>query len=557
MDGSRPNEDYPVNEEYLEKSFQHDLRFTKFEPVNQIMLRNVIKNMKSVSCELDPIPTSFVKENLDLILPAILDIVKTSLSQGCFPEKFKSAIVRPLLKKAGLDLVYKNYRPVSNLSFLSKVIEKVVCVQLTSKARQSGMMEDLQSAYSDYRSTETALLKVRCDILKAMDEKQAVCLVLLDLNAAFDTVSRSLLFNRLKYRFGFDGTILKWIQSYLKDRNQRVAIGRLPDGATSKTLHLHHGVLQGSVLGPVLFLLYTSPLGDICRRHNINFHGFADDQQLYLSFAPTSIGSQESCINKLQDCIAEIRSWMRTNLQKLNDDKTEFIVFGTRQSLSSVGDTTVCIGNDSISNKHIVRNLGVMFDSELKGIAHVNKLCSSLYLTIKQVSLIRNKLDYDTRKLLMQTLVLSRMDYGNSQLVGISKCHLQKLQKIQNMACRVIFGLSKYDHISVHLQELHWLKVEERIVYELALIAFKCIQGMAPDYLINLLSYSHGRQLRSSTKNKLPVPKCRLSLVQNSSFHSVAPRIWNSLPSFMLLETDINVFKKHLKTFLFKRSYAL
>ena len=132
-------------------------------------------------------------------------------------------------------------------------------------------------------------------------------------------------------------------------------------------------------------------MGDICRRHNINFHSFADDQQLYLSFAPTSIGSKESCINKLQDCIAEIRSWMRTNLLKLNDDKTEFIVFGTRQSLSSVGDTTICIGNDTISNKHIVRNLGVMFDSELKGIAHVNKLCSSLYLTIKQVSLIRNK----------------------------------------------------------------------------------------------------------------------------------------------------------------------
>ena len=280
---------------------------------------------------------------------------------GKFPAVLKGAVLRPLLKKANLTLTLLNYHPVSNLSFLSKVIERCVCPQLVSFSKSSNNMEPLQSAYRTNHSTETALLKVQTDILDAIDNKSVMCLVLLDLSAAFNTVNHSILLNRLKYHFGLGGKILQWIEDYLIGCTQRVIIDNDGEGeprAESSKTTLSQGVPQGSVLGPVLFLLYTAPLGDICHRHRILFHSYADDQQTYLSFKPSVENSRETCITNLQNCIDEIRSWMRVNLLKLNDSKTEFIILGTQQQLNNVPYTTIKIGEDHINPSSSVRNLG-------------------------------------------------------------------------------------------------------------------------------------------------------------------------------------------------------
>ena len=205
------------------------------------------------------------------------------------------------LKEDRLSVDPKNFRPVSNLTYLSKLIERVVCAHISEMAEKSGNTEPLQLAYKKNHSTEMALLKVKADILQAMDNQRMVCLILLDSSAAFDMVNHQLLLNRLKYRFGFRGVILDWIRSYLKERKQRVAIGDVQ----SDVVELAQGVPQGSVLGPILFSLYTSPLGDICHQHNVNFHAFADDQQSYFSFQPTQNEIDEG-ISQLQDCISDI-----------------------------------------------------------------------------------------------------------------------------------------------------------------------------------------------------------------------------------------------------------
>ena len=188
-------------------------------------VEQIVKKSATKSCVLDPIPTSLIKEHLEDFVPILTVIMNNSLQNGKFPDKLKNAAVWPLLKKANLPLEDKNYRPVSNLNYIGKLIKRAACDQIVEFASQTGNIKRNQSAYRVGHSTESALLKVKSDLLHAMDNQEVTCLVLLDLSVAFDTVDHDLLLNRLHLRYGFDETILNWISSYLRSRTQQVLIG--------------------------------------------------------------------------------------------------------------------------------------------------------------------------------------------------------------------------------------------------------------------------------------------------------------------------------------------
>ena len=218
---------------------------------------------------------------------------------------------------------------------------------------------------------------------------------------------------------------------------------------------------QGSTLGPILFNLFMSPLGGICWAQGIKFAGYADDTQNYISFRPltNSLEPHINCINKLESCLADVRSWMQVNFLKLNEPKTEFIIFGTRQQLNKVGTINIRIGEDMIQNVASVRNLGFHFDEELKHSTHVNKLTSISFNMVHNISRIFHLLDIETTKTLVQALVLSHLDYCNSMLLGIPNYNIHKLQHIQNMSARIVLQLPQRLRITNHLADLHWLKI--------------------------------------------------------------------------------------------------
>ena len=268
------------------------------EPASEDEVRKIIMKSVSKSCDLDPIPTNILQALLDILIKPITTIINLSLESGTFPLSFKEAHVTPLLMKSNLPVNnLKNYKPVSNLSLISKIIEKVVSNRLQAHINSNKLNKPMQ--YREFHFTETALLRVHNDISVSLDKGHVTALNLLDLSAAFDTIDHNTLTNRLAEWYGVSGMALAWFKSYLCGRHQKIK----SDKFFSDSSLLEHGVPQGSVLGPLLFSLYTAPLGTIISSYGLSHHLYADDTQMYISLtgdtATESLKMLQSCITGL------------------------------------------------------------------------------------------------------------------------------------------------------------------------------------------------------------------------------------------------------------------
>jgi len=513
-------------------------------------VENILKKMKPSSCALDPCPSSLIKSNRAAISPLITQIINKSLKSGHVPLPLKTAIIKPLLKKSTLDQdILSNYRPISHLPFLSKVLEKAVATQLQLHLEQNSLYEKFQSGFRSAHSTETALLRVTNDIYMAADAGSTSLLVLLDLTAAFDTVDHNILLHRLHAEVGLCDTVLDWFKSFLSNRLECVSLGK----AKSQAVSVSCGVPQGSVLGPLLFSLYMLPLGQIINRYNISFHCYADDIQLYIRTGASS----PSSLNAFTTCLEEIRKWMTQNFLQLNCSKTEAMLIGTPHQVQSSTMTTVFFSGQDIPLSTIVTNLGVRMDSQLTFENHIKHLFKICFLHLRNISKIRPFLSFSDAETLVHAFVSSRLDYCNSLFVGIHKKHLQKLQYIQNSAARILLRARKSAHITPILHDLHWLPITCRIQYKIALITHQCLNGSSPDYLKDLLTpHSSTRSLRSQDCNFLHLPRSRLRSMGDRAFAVAAPRLWNSLPDHLRAPQPLTDFKRGLKTFLFKQAYS-
>jgi hypothetical protein len=535
--------------------------FDKFMLISEQELREIVLNSPCKSCSLDPWPTFLIKENIDIILPSLTKLVNMSLSQGIFPPCFKNAVVTPLIKKRSLDKDdLKNYRPISGLSFISKLVERVVVRQIKTHCEVSNLDNLYQSAYKSGHSTETALLNIKSNIEMSLAKGHPTALVMLDLSAAFDTIDHTTLLDCLHSWFGFSGTVLNWFLSYLSDRSQMVKINDF----LSERINIPFGVPQGSVLGPILFSLYTYPLCQIIKSFsNIGYHFYADDTQIYCHLTPSG---DPSDFSNLQNCLQDIQKWMNSVKLKLNPGKTEFIVFGSEAMLNKIKH---CFPVDILGHQLLpvkrVCNLGVFFDASLSFRDHISSVCKSSFLALRNFASIRKYLTISTATMVANALVSCRFDYCNSLFTGISTTDFTRLQCIQNSLARVIRSKHKYDHITPTLKSLHWLPVRYRCHFKILTLVYKYLSVGSPAYFGQVLQpYTSCVNTRHSDAKKryLKVPKFKTkthSYVSkrrfDGSFMYVAPQLWNSLPIELRTSPSLYIFRRKLKTHLFAKAY--
>ncbi len=519
--------------------------------MTQDQVRKIIMDSSNKSCSLDPCPTWLVKGCLEALLPIITEVVNLSLLTPTVPENLKEAIIMPLIKKLILDPeIFKNFRPISNLKYISKIVEKVVAFHVHTHMSLQDLYELFQSAYKCFHSTETALLRVHNDCMRAMDDGQSVILVLLDLSAAFDTVDHKILLDTLSSNLGITGKALAWFQSYLSGRSESVGI----DGVFSKKHTLTCGVPQGSVLGPLLFTIYTLPLAEICRKYNLCYYFFADDSQLYIAFRPLISGAMCLAAGNMEMCIAEIRACMLVRLLKLNDDKTEMLLLHSRYQ-KNPEFPSIKIGDAIIHCNDSARNIGVIFDSHMSMEKQVSSITKQAFFHLRNISKIRAYLSSEALETVCHAFITSRLDNGNAILYGISKKLLSRLQYVQNSTARMITSTRKFEHITPILHDLHWLPIAQRIQFKLLLMTYKCLHGIAPQYLCELLEPCRNAGLRSTTKRLLQVPQSKLKTYGDKAFSVAAPSLWNTLPQDIRDSPSVDVFKKRLKTYLFNQAF--
>lgn len=514
-------------------------------PVTVPEVYKLITNIQPKTSSVDYIPTSLIKSCPLVFSEIICSLANLSFTAGVFPSKLKSAVVTPLIKKAGMDVeIPSNFRPISNLNNISKILERLFLARLQPQVFSSPNFNSLQSAYRPHHSTETALQFSLNNIYQSADNSQPTLLASLDLSAAFDTIDHSTLLSRLETSFGVSGSALSWLSSYLSNRTQTVRIGQ----SSSSIANLVSGVPQGSVLGPVLFSIYISPIGQIVSGHGISHQQYADDTQLYISLSKSNpaIG-----ISQLETCLSSLHSWFCHNGLCLNPTKSDAIIFGTQQRLhhfTNIPAINIAGSVVNLSNK--ITTLGVTLDSNLNFNSHVSSVCKTSYYHLQALKHIRSVLTQDMAASVAVALVHSRLDYANSILYQTSASNIHKLQRVQNMAARLVIN-KKSVHSDFALSKLHWLPVSKRINFKIATITYKILHSEQPIYLKSLIKFeAPTRFLRSSSQHKLHQPRIHRTIGERA-FSSASPTIWNNIPLSIRMAPSISDFKRHLKTLYF------
>ena len=317
-----------------------------------------------------------------------------------------------------------------------------------------------------------------------------------------------------------------------------------------------YGLPQGSVLAPLLYILYTADLLNLLSRKGASAHQYADDTQAFVHGSPSAASS---LVATILDATMELNQWMSSNRLRLNSDKTQFIWLGGRVQLAKIDMELLSTLYPDIQFSPTVRDLGFTLDPILSLTDHVNRISRTCFYHLRQLRTIRHSLSLQAVKALVHALICSRVDFGNSAYAGLSSLNLSKLQSILNAAARLIAGLPKFSHISDFIRDtLHWLPVPQRIEFKILTLMRNSLLGVAPSYLralCNLVSTLPGRSaLRSAANGLLVVPRMRGATAQSRSFAYLGPTCWNRLPHKLrseLLGLSLPLFRKRLKTILF------
>ena len=535
-----------VNEE-IRKINEDSINTTpkfKFKDITEDEIIKIIKTLKSSSCGVDGISAFFIKLASHFIAKPLANIINASFRHRTFPKRWKFAIVKPI-PKIPMPTSESDYRPISLLTVHSKILEKVATYQIIKYLQEEKLQDIYQSAYKANHSTITALLNISDDIYDALDDSELTIMVLIDFSKAFDTINHRILYAKLK-KLGFHFEAISWIVSYLTDRKQKVKT--LDD--ESGWEDVLNGVPQGSVIGPLLFSIMVYDIKEVITESE--YHMYADDTQVYKRTSVNLINQNIGMVNSDLDRISD---FSKRNCLRINEKKSQLIIFGSRKMLNKLKDTrldNIQINNKNIARETTVKNLGIEFDDQLSWKDQINKQVKSAYYKLKQLYRFHKFLTEKCKLRLVETFVLSQITYGDILTQNTTLELQNKLQKVQNACYRYVFGVKKYDHITPYINQARSLKIAARTKLHALVQMHKIILKKAPTYLCKRVTYRRNiHNINTRNRNLLHLRRLKINVKKGAFFNQTAID-YNLLISLKITDFNMSVgiFKKACKTHL-------
>ena len=504
-----------------------------FNDVSNEEVKCIIKNLKNKSSDIYEIPNWVYKHCNSEISPVLAALYNLSLKHGVFPSTLKTARVTPIPKTKDTTIP-QNFRPISILHTIGKILEKIVHLQLTDYLHENELLSRTQFGFTKNRNTEDALIYITEHIYKALNAKHTCVLLLLDFSKAFDVVPHNQLLEKLD-TMGLSEMSLKWFTSYLSNRAQYVRLG----DASSSPKTISHGVPQGSILGPLLFNLYTN---DFSKCHNSIHSQYADDTAILIT--DNNITSLNNRVN------AELRNvidWVEANKLSLNLQKTHYLII---TNLKKPVKLKIIARDSDIKQTSTAKLLGVMFDDKLSFKGHINnvvtKLSSATYALLK----LKPAVPKFVLKQLYYSLVYPNLLYGISIWGCAKKSHLQPLIVVHKKIIRILSGTRNFiEHTNPLFARMSLLKIRDLHALAVTSHIFRVQNGLSSSLLTSLLTShqtSNERALRSTQSGNLSKSNYTLTKSRGSiSYHGI--ELWNNVPTDIRSSTSSHSFRKKYK----------
>ena len=519
----------------------------EFHPENEEAISKLIDLIKiDVATGEDGIPAKILKDAKTTIAPYLTRIVNLSYKSKIFPDNMKDAIIKPLHKKEDVNII-GNYRPISLLPVLSKIFEKSATNQLIKYLEENKLIAPNQHAYRKGHSTTTCLAEVLNHVHKLVDQKKQCAIVSLDLSKAFDSINHDLLLNKL-LKLNLSTPAILWIKSYLTNRHQKTKFEK----HVSTSTEIKSGVPQGSIIGPLLFLIFTNDLPsnftDKCR-----IMSYADDTQLIIEAENLQI-----LIRKIEEMINIAQNWYTLNSMKNNTGKSEILIINAKKNLQHI-NIKVKDGNKNIKihPKPFIEVLGVIIDDKLNWSKQISSVKKKAFNSIRSIHRVNPMLPVKLRVLLYTTLVTPILDYADVVWGHCGEMQMNNIQKAQNFAIKSIVGKKKYDSTSEAFSKLKFLNLNQRQTVHEATFTLKSLLDINPSH-INLeylkLHPANNTNSRRSSEGKLNLPPHQTSRFEQCPLYKTI-KSWNSVPE-NIPTYNVKVFKTNFQKFLIKNTYS-